>query len=321
MEIIVDKDRYGNMINRIEKVNTSIDVVERDNYTPFISEDVHYIINSDTYFHKEAHYRYDIFYYKVSELAYNEKRDLIRETTKNVHRQITKEVLCDYRYDEFGNKLYERIKTSIHNIDQKKEISVLYTYKNRYDDNGQLVEVMKYKEDGDIVSTKKYSYEDHKLDRIESYDAEDILYGVIRFYHKENGDYHEEIYFFGELSHYNEYTFLGDDKYRKTMINPAKGSHRWSLNSKYIYKGIIYIDIYEPILVENIFNEIMEYIIEGYGNKIQLIKIRKHDGINMDLFMEDIQRMFKDYSRYQIEICENPIEMEDYNKNSLDDGK
>lgn len=302
LEVIIEEDRYGNIINIIERVDIYDDVVAKDNYEPFLTEDVHYISNSSTYFHEEIHYHYNTFYYKTSELVYNEKRDIIRATAKNVYGQVTKEVLYDYRYDESGNKVYERFKSSIDNIDQKEEISV-YTYKNKYSETGQLIETIKFREDEEIMSTKKYSYKSNRLDRIENYDSDNILYEVSEFIY-EGANYKEKIYSYEELSYYTEYTLLENHRHRKIMLNPSKSKHRWSLNGKYIHKGIVAVDIYEPILMESIIIEIMEYIIEVYGDEIQLIRIEKHDEVNIDLFREDIERMFEDYyDQYQIEIA------------------
>lgn len=301
MEVTIEEDRYGNIINTIERVDIYADVVAKDNYKPFLTKDVHYISNSSTYFHEETHYHYNTFYYKTIELVYSEKRDLIRATTKNVYGQVTKEVLCDYRYDEFGNKVYKRIKTSIDNIDQKEEINV-YTYKNKYGEMGQLIETVKFREDEEIIWTRKYSYKSNRLDQIENYDSGNILYEVSKFIY-EGVNYEERVYSYEELSHYNEYTVLENHGYRKTMLNPSKSKYRWSLNGKYIHKGIAVVDVYEPILMENIIIEIMEYIIAVYGDKIQLIRIQKHDEVNMDLFREDMERMFENYyDRYKIEI-------------------
>ncbi len=302
LEVSMEEDRYGNCISAEEKVDIYIDVKEEDNYILPVYKDNHYITNTNTYFYEGIHCQHNIFYYKTIELVYNEKNDLIRETTKNVDGKITKEVLCDYKFDEFGNKIYEAVRTKIDN-EYQEENEIVYTYDNKYNESGQLIENTKAVKDGEAIFIKKYKYENNRLDKIETYDINNILYETSEFYYDNSDSHEEKILSFGELSYYNQYTLLEDKRYRKTMLNPVKGKYKWSLNAKNMGMGIVNINIFEPILIADVVIEILEYLTESYKDKVESVIIKKHDSINIDIFKEDLERLYQVYyDKYKLEI-------------------
>jgi hypothetical protein len=302
LEISIEEDRYGNCINREERADVFIDVVEEDNYIHPTYEDSHYITKTNTYFYEKTHYHYMTFYYKIIEAVYNEKNDLIRETTKNLDGKITKEILCDYEFDEFGNKIYEIIKTRIDN-ECTKENKICYTYDNKYNEYGQLVGCIKKTTEEEIIFTKEYRYKNHRLDRIETYDSKNVLCEVSEFYYDSNDYFEEKILSFKGLSCYKQHSLLEDKRYKIIMLNPIKGMYKWSIDSKDIEKGIINVDIFEPILIPDAIIEILGYVTERYGDRINSIVIKKNDSINIDLFKDDLDKLYKVYYiEYRLDI-------------------
>ena len=70
LEISIEEDRYGNCINREERVDVIIDILEEDNYIPPTYKDSHYITKTSTYFYKKTYCQYMTFYYKIIEAVY-----------------------------------------------------------------------------------------------------------------------------------------------------------------------------------------------------------------------------------------------------------
>lgn len=301
LEVSIEEDRYGNCINRMERVDILIDIVEEDNYIQPVYIDSHYITKTNTYFYEKPRCQHDIFYYKTIESVYNEKNDLIRETTKNVEGKITKELLCEYRFDEFDNKVNEIVNTRIDNEYMKEDV-IEYKYINKYDELGQLIEIIKKMNDEEIVLTRKYKYKNRRIDKIETYDSKDVLYEVSELYYTDDG-YEEKIFSFGELSSYNQYLLVEDKRYRRIRLNPIKGKHNWSLDAEYIEKGIMKVNIFEPILIPDATIEILGYLTEKYNEKVKSVMIKRHDSINLDIFKEDLDRLYKVYYyKYKLDI-------------------
>lgn len=215
LEILVEEDLYGNCINREEKIDIILCLADKEVYNLYTDLDEHHVIKQGTTFYNKTYYTSSIFYYKEIEAVYNEKNDLIRETTKNVDGKITKEILCDYKFDEFGNKIYKSINTKIDNK-YKENIDKIYIYKNKYHENGKIVKKVKMTEDKEIVYTKEYKYKDNRLDSIQTCDSKGYIYETSYFYYKDDENYEEEIYSFGELSCYNKYVLVKDNRYKKT---------------------------------------------------------------------------------------------------------
>lgn len=302
LEISIEEDRYGNCINREERVDVIIDILEEDNYIPPTYKDSHYITKTSTYFYKKTYCQYMTFYYKIIEAVYNEKNDLIRETTKNVDGKITKEILCYYRFDEFGNKIHEKVKTKMEN-EYTKENIIYYIYDNKYNDDGQLVEIIKKRTEGEIISINKYNYINCRLDKIESYDANNVLFEVSKISYDNSDSFEEEIFLFNELSCYKQYSLIEDKRYKRIMLNPIKGMYKWSLDAKDIEKGIINVNIFEPILIPDAIIEILGYVTEKYSDRINSIIIKKNDSINIDVFKEDLDKLYKIYyKKYKLDI-------------------
>jgi hypothetical protein len=301
LEISIEEDRYGNCINREERADIFIDVIEKDNYTPPIYKDSHYMTKTSTYFYKKLHFQHITFYYKIIEAVYNEKNDLIRETTKNLDGKITKEILYDYKFDEFDNKTYKVIRTRIDN-EYAEEITIRYTYDNKYNEYGQLIKSIKKVVDGETIFTRKYKYKNKKLDKIETYDSNNVLYRVSELYYTDDG-YEEKIFSFGELSSYNQYLLVEDKRYRKIMLSPIKGKYKWSLDAEYIEKGIMKVNIFEPILIPDATIEVLEYLTEKYDEKIKSVIIKKHDILDIGILQEELERLHKIYYyKYKLDI-------------------
>jgi hypothetical protein len=87
------------------------------------------------------------------------------------------------------------------------------------------------------------------------------------------------------------------------MLNPIKGMYKWSLDAKDIEKGIINVNIFEPILIPDAIIEILGYVTEKYSDRINSIIIKKNDSINIDVFKEDLDKLYKIYyKKYKLDI-------------------
>lgn len=303
LEISLEEDGYGNCINREERMDVYIDVVENNNYIYPKYTDSHYITKTNTFFYEKTHYQYMTFYYKVIEAVFNENNDLIRETTKNMDGKITKERLCEYRFDDFNNKTYEAIRTITNDRDMEENL-ICYTYDNKYNEYGLLVECIK-KASGEeiIIFIKKYSYKDNRLDKIETYDSKNVLCEVSEFFYDSNEGFEEKILSFKELSCYRKYNLVEDKRYKIILLNPIKGIYKWSIDSKDIVRGIINVNIFEPVLIPDVIIEILGYITEKYSDRINSIIIKKNDSINIDLFKEDLDKLYKIYyNEYKLDF-------------------
>lgn len=82
-----------------------------------------------------------------------------------------------------------------------------------------------------------------------------------------------------------------------------KGKYKWAINKVSIEEGICKVDILEPILIVDVVKEVMDYITKKYPNNIKSITIRKNDSINMELFKEDLEKLYEDYyDKYNLMI-------------------
>lgn len=242
----------------------------------------------------------EIMQYEVEEVEYNRNEYILREKTQRMG-YVTSNMVYEYTYDHRLNPVKKKRNEGA--IDFHGNRTVYNTYENIYDDEGRLIQVVQRYSDGRLIDRTEFIYYDDRLIKKETrYNNGD--YETIDYIYNDQGMLHEEIILKnGELSHYYQYSILEDGRIKKILLSPTRGKYHWGLTYSLDDQSCT-IDIHDPILTVDMIKEIMDYIIEKYG-EINITVMIIFWGLNLIYRYEDpeIYKYYED--KYGIYILEN----------------
>lgn len=238
--------------------------------------------------------------YEIQEIRYNCKKEPIREIKENMGK-INSDIIYKYVYDERFNIIEKIVCSKYMGIEDDIRIDL---YKNIYDENGRLIKVLSKDQDGEIYGTIDYEYDNKRLIRKEEGYLRNYNRTHYYYYNEKDILYEETVFIFNEISCYYQYNTLEDGRIKKTLINPARGKHKWELSYDGEDSKSCQVYMHKPILTVDMIKEIMDYIITNYKGIINCVIIDIYN-VNLNYKYDDPDIYKYYYDNYGITILEN----------------